>query len=214
MRLFSISVICIALLSTCKKEDLELTINGIVQDPNLALVLSSASIQLAAKEISGGTFNNNFNTVANTSTNSNGQFSLTFERKTVSEYRIRVSKNGYFEKEVFITGDAVQPDSPYNVSIEAIPQAFYSLRVQNTNPIDDSDRISYRNTNADLECSCCTNQTVTLIGQQIDTSYTCVHEGAKWLKYYYEVEKNGNTNSFIDSIFLTAFDTTSNHIQY
>jgi len=206
--------VLIILLSTCKKEDLELYITGNVSDPNQLTTVAGASVVLSGQELSGGTFNNNFNTLASTTTNGNGHFEFLFERKTIAQYRIRVTKEGYFENTILITGDAVQPDAVFNVNIEAIPKAYYALSLENTSPIDDDDRISYRNTNADLDCSCCNNQTITMLGTAVDTSYTCVHQGAKWLKYYYEVEKNSNTNSFIDSIFLMPFDTASNHVTY
>lgn len=214
MARYSILFSLIILLSTCKKEDLELHLTGNISDPNQMTVVAGASVVLAGKELSGGTFNNNFNTIASSVTNGNGHFVFQFERRTISEYRIRVTKDGYFEKNILITGDAVQPDVTYNVNIEAIPMAYYKLRIENTNPFDDSDRISYRNTNADLDCSCCNDQNVTMIGTTVDTTYTCVHEGAQWLKYYYEVEKNSNTNSTIDSVYLLPFDTTANHITY
>lgn len=206
--------VLIILLSTCKKEDLELHITGNVFDPNQMITIAGASVVLSGKELSGGTFNNNFNTIASTTTNGNGHFEFQFERKTISEYRIRVSKDGYFEKNILITGDAIQANATYNVNIEAIPKAYYKLRLEDTSPIDDTDRISYRNINADLDCSCCNNQTVTMLGTDVDTSYTCIHEGAKWLQYYYEVEKNNNINSLRDSVYLMPFDTTENYIMY
>lgn len=210
----AILCVLIILLSTCKKEDLELHITGNVSDPNQLTMVVGASVVLSGQELSGGTFNNNFNTLVSTTTNGNGHFEFLFERKTIAQYKIRVTKEGYFEKTILITGDAVQPDATYNVNIEAIPKAYYEIHLENVNPIDDLDRISYRNINADLECDCCNNQTVTLFGITIDTSYICVHQGAKWLKYYYEVEKNSITNSLVDSIFLTPFDTISEHVEY
>ena len=210
----AVLLVLIILLSTCKKEDLELYITGNVSDPNQMMTVAGASVVLSGKELSGGTFNNNFNTIASTATNGNGDFEFQFERRTISQYRIRVTKEGYFEKNILITGDAVQPDVTYNVNIESIPKAYYKLRLENSNPFDDTDRITYRNTNAELACNCCNDQNVTILGMAVDTTYTCIHEGASWLKYFYEVEKNNNTNSFIDSVYLIPFDTTANHITY
>ncbi len=207
-------IISILTLFSCKKEDLELFIQGNVNDPNLNISVAGAQVVLSGQEISGGTFNPSFITQATTTTNGNGHFEIKFPRKTISTYRIEVTKDNYFRTTIEITGDAVQPDETYNVNIDVLPMAYYQLTLKNNPPTDEFDRISYRNVNADLSCDCCNNQTLTLIGEQIDTTFTCAHEGESWLHYWYEIEQNGNAQAFGDSIFLTPFDTTFKQINF
>lgn len=197
------------MLCTCKKDDLQLLISGIVEDPNQQIAVAGAHVVLTGQVLEGGSFNNNFNQLATATTNANGQFSMEFERKTVANYRIQVEREGYLNNQIEFSGDQVRPDETYNTTVQILPEAWSKVRLSNQNPFDEEDRLAFRYVDATLACACCDEQTVVLFGMNADSSWTCKYQGAYWMHYWYQTERDGIVQSFGDSIFLAPHDTTS-----
>lgn len=214
MRKVIVVLFCLLLFSTCKKDDLELFISGNVNDPNLMVSVPGAQVVLSGQELSGGTFNTTFSTQASTTADGNGHFELRFERKTIANYRITVRKDLYHDSNVEFSGDAVKPDEEFRQDVELLPQAWLNMHLRNSNPVDMNDRVSYRMLDDALPCLCCNTETVTALGTQVDTAWTCAHQGQTWFHFWYEVEKDGNTQAFGDSVFLQPFDTTFHQIDF
>lgn len=205
------------ILFSCKEEtaQVELTIQGQVVRASTQSPVQGAVVQLSQQTLEGGVVSGAFNSIGEVVTGSNGTFSFTFERKNTVEFKLEVDQPDYFPRDFTINPDDFNPDNPYDLTVNLESRAWLQVSIINTAPESSEDQISYSNLNANFPtCACCTNQTVTLTGQMVDTSFTCQLIGDRLIYYDFQISKLSYDSSRVDSVFCAAFDTTQVNISY
>ncbi|MEI8202931.1 MAG: carboxypeptidase-like regulatory domain-containing protein [Bacteroidota bacterium] len=210
--------LCLLLFTTCKKDNtFKVSLQGTIFDPNSNQPVSNANIVLSASMISSGTYNSNYNEVTSTSSDANGNYSIStsITGKPVG-FRIAVVKQGYFFNSVDIGPTVFDNNTTYQQSFNIYPEAYLALQVKNVSPNDSTDKITYYYTTLpSLFCSqCCSDNQITGNGQYYQSASTCKTYGNQWTKIIWTVIKFGNLNYHVDSIFCNSFDTAHYSINY
>ena len=206
----------VSLFHACKKEDQtpELTIQGTIFDNTTQAGVPGVSVRLSEQVVSGGTFSSVFQTISTVTTSSNGSYSFNFPREAASAYRLEISRENYFSRELDINPDNVSVGSPYSSSLGITPMAWAKFSMVNASPLSAADVATFQYLNASFTCSCCNNEQSTYTGMNVNSSEKCLLEGNFMLRYRYTVNKDTLSLSVIDSAFCAAFDTTFISINY
>lgn len=204
-------------ISGCRKEpeEIELTVSGTVSDPFAGATLDGVDVRLAVNEVTAGIWNNSYVSLDQSTTSSDGRFSYTFEQRNAVDYRLRWSKDGYFDNETFIDPEDITTAMAYDQNYALYSKAWFKVQLVNSNPFDQSDYVIYQQTRGAGNCNaCCQSTQMTLNGPDVDTTMTCTLYGDQWVKYEYVVYRNNQINSYTDSVYVQPFDTTSVQVLY
>lgn len=202
----------------CKKnrEPEPVTISGNVSDNIQGIPVANANIQIKYQQAaSNSVFNSGFISIASTTTDANGNYSVTFTPESPITYKIIVDKAYYFSKESQVSADVASAGTNTTVNFGIDPLGWLKVNVKNLNPHDVNDNIIYQNTSESSACSsCCNNSPVSLDGMTIDTFFICQRVAAPAISYSWFVTKNGNTNPFTGSTTAIIGDTVVVNINY
>ncbi len=208
-RPFQFSLICLLLSSIfgCKKGPADFTLTGTITDSSFSAPLSDAVVKLYGTEAGGLSLD----LIAQTTLESDGSYSFTFERGKIETYHLSVVKFNYFElyEDIPFSSLTIEEDNIRNYSTTA--KSWVKLRFINTSPLVD-DVLEYIKQEGKSACvECCPDGTTYLNGA-VDTSIYCMNDGNTEYRYYYFVH-----NSSIQgpkSAITTAFDTTEILLSY
>lgn len=217
MRFLIIVLLCSLALLSCKKEEKSnLTIEGRVVDPNSGNAVGGVTVDLKAQEVSGGTFNSNFVTIATRQTASDGRYNFNFERSNASAYRLEFNKANYFEEVIDINPDNLSADQSNTYDVEINAMAWYSIHITNSNPFDGNDSLIYQLTEGNINCSnpCCSGDLKYFEGTTVDTTLTCLLYGSAYAVFNAFAIKNGNSIPYSDSIYCPPGDTGFYQLNY
>ena len=208
-------IILTGVLTSCKKDKQKITINGSVYDPNTKTYVSNANVTISASIVSSGFYNSNYTQVASTTTDGSGAFSFNFDKMKSAGYRIYISKENYFDNTIDIPDDNVVAGTPYTPKYNLYTIAYLNLHVKNTTPHDSADYIAYYYSTTGLPTcfECCSNNIFRGYGVNYDTTIKCKTYGNQYVKINYHVIQVWDASN-TDSVYCTAFDTTSHNIFY
>lgn len=207
----------VIIISSCNKDDVvKLTIAGKVEDPKALLNQSVAGVELKLlhNSLEGGVFSNSFSEIMSVTSGANGAYQFEFDRDNTISYKITGQKTNYFDLEVLINPDNIDPGTTYTKNLSLKPKAHLSMNIVNSDPEGPTDQITFQYLNANFNCSCCDNDDLILTGTDVDTTDVCALEGNSWIKYYYIVDKPSLFLSVLDSVYCNSFDTTYVQIGY
>ena len=215
-KLPSLLVILFSLLSlvACKKEsESTITIAGTVSDSGG--VIAGAEIQMAVKEITGGTYSNTFNTFHSGLSASDGSYSHTFDAYNAIEYKIDVLTDNRFDQSLIIDPDDLKRNQINTYNFVLQPQAWFKINLQNSSPVDSSDFLLFQLTTPQSECvACCINLVQPYAGEFVDTTLKCMTTGNVMLHMSWIVTKFGISNQYEDSLYCTTGDTAEYSLSY
>ncbi len=216
--LFIIGVVIAITFTNCKKTNsFKVSISGKVVESNHQTAISNATLVLSASMISSGTYNSNYNEIANTTTDGSGNytFNASIDGKPVG-LRVAVVKSGYFTNSFDLSPTLFENGNTYTQDFNLFTESFIKLQVNNVSPNDSSDRITYYYTlSPSLHCSqCCSDNQITGYGQYYHASSVCKTYGNQWTKIVWTVIKYGNMNFHADSIYIAPSDTAQYTINY
>ncbi len=177
--------------------------------------ISGANIYLDAKKLENGIYNSSFTNINNTQSKTDGTYFMDFEEETVSEYRFRVSKEGFFDYEVEVSVDELQSSFSYKKDFTLYEVAWIELKVKNTTPQAIDDEINYRFINIAVSGKdCCSNEQIQGIGPAYSATNLCRSQSDEWIKIEWVVKKNGSQHIYYDSVWTEANKTVTKSINY
>lgn len=201
----------------CKKnrEPEPVTFSGNISDNVQGIPVANATVKIKLQQsASNSVFNSGFNTVATTTTDPSGNYSITFSPENPITYKVVVEKNLYYGKEVEISSDIASAGTNTVTNFGIDPIGWFKIHIKNTNPFDADDQILYQNTSENGCTSCCNNLAVGLSGMSVDTSFVCQRVSNPIISFSWFITKNGNTTSFSNSISSVIGDTVEYNLNY
>lgn len=199
----------------CKKEAREVIVNGRITDQKLKTPLADVKVVLLANKIISGVYNNNFQAIASTTTDANGNYSMKITVEKVNKYQFQVNLNKYFDETIEIKPETLEAEDNYIFNYGLNPISWFKLRLHNILGWDDKDQIAYQITNGTRTgYECCSNQIQKAIGQYVDQTTNCRIPGNQKVDLSWYVTKKGITVPHQDSIYIAPFDTTYYYIKY
>jgi hypothetical protein len=214
--LISITVLIISLLASCDKNNPEpVKTKGEVTGRVLALnskdPVPNAKVTLYKSVWSGGLVGGSANTVevATTTTNSNGEYSFSFDYKTGDDYFMLASADKYVVNNNTlwtIEGKKQVRD----IILE--PYAWIKLRIINVPPSDDKDYFNIGGYLYDIQSA---NHTYSAYGKKCDTTFVKKVLGNQ--KTAFSID-NWSANQpkleYVDSVYCKGLDTIFHTITY
>lgn len=145
-----------------------------------------------------------------TYTSLGGTYSFDFIHKRATDgisgysYEVKASKENYYPKSVTIRQGWINRDK--NIELTSI--SYLKLRVQNIDPFDENDEISFR---GHLNNG---GGGTRLIGQKVDETFLVDVPGNEKLPISWYVKKDGEGTQFWDTLMVPPHDTLAYQILY
>ncbi len=221
MKLFRDILICVLIsfiFASCKKnrEPEPVTFSGTILNNVTGLPVEGVSVTIKLQQASNNNvFNAGFSTIANTTSDANGNYSVTFTPENPITYRIIVDKQYYFSEETELSDDLVPAGSTTDTDFGIDPLGWFKINIKNVAPNDVDDNIIYQNTSEASGCSsCCNNSAISLDGMTIDTFFICQRAAYPTITFNWFVTKNGNIAPFSNSVSAIHGDTVVYNLNY
>jgi len=217
---FSSATILIVLVITlslggCNKDDGRIRIEGTVTDAVQGLPLAGAAVALTGKVIKGGTFNPDPSVIVTVVTDADGFFQIDIAQVKASEMALTVSSERYFNQTKELTIQEVSSGKKYTDNWSLHPEGWVRLRVQNTQPGDATDLITWRILSDNPDCSDCCNSTwVQGYGMQYNNVALCRTKGATTATVAWNVHKWNFSTADTAQLQVPLFDTVNFHLKY
>lgn len=202
----------------CKKneEPEPVTFSGQINDPVQGIPVANATVKIALQQsANNNVINTGFVVMASTTTDANGNYSITFSPENPVTYRLIVEKNLYFGQQTDYSHNAIATGSNTTTNFNINPVGWFKVNIKNVNPVDNDDVILFQNTSENNGCAtCCSNTAVSFTGMNVDTYILCQRVAHPNITYSWFVTKNGNLTTFNSSTSGIVGDTAVVTINY
>lgn len=211
----ALSISFVLLETSCKKEEKKIKISGYVADA-AGNKVSGVKVNLQGTLLEGGSYSSGFSDIASSNTNSLGNYEILTEWKVVDKYKIKLFKQNYFDNSYEYLADDIPSGAEVSKNLIIHPVAWIKISVNNINPYDDNDQISYKyDNNETFNCfDCCNNSSVIGNGMIYSNVLICKLKGNANAKVSWVVKKDNQIQSYNQNVFCSAFDTTEVSINY
>lgn len=216
LRAISILTFCICFASCCG-DDCAGTymIQGIVTSNVDGTPCAGFEVEIEEQILEGGVLNGFYESIAMLTTDASGFYHLEFPRKNAISYRITVNHDGWFPLSEEISPDLFTPSTPVDVNLITTPRADLEIRVFNSPPSLDTDKMRVRLLKSFENYSTCDTYWKVYHGADIDSTSSCIMPGDVWMPYISIDQSDEEAEvTVIDSVFCAAFETTTINLVY
>jgi hypothetical protein len=205
MRFFYLLLLIFSL--SCSKKTSKFTLTGTIRDTSLNENLSNATISIYKKlQV------NSFETlIAKSTTNSEGDYSFTFDRDKSEKYILKISKDNYFNTEEIILFSSLSIEGNNIRNYSTTAKSWVKLHFRNIDPKPE-DQLRFMKQQGKVSCDDCCPPDYQYIYGSADTSIYCINDGNTIYSYIYSVI--GTSNQAIKSVITIPFDTTEIYLEY
>lgn len=192
----------------CKKQTPTFQISGTLSDKSLNSVLSGATITFY--KIKAGS--NTITKISSTQTDSEGAYSIEFDRDQSESYYAIAEKENYFDSELSILFEGLKVGEENTINFDIYAKSWVKIRLKNLTP-EPNDFITISKQEGKKNClDCCDffEYTVT----NTDTTFYCINNGNSSYSILYSSFGDNLFNTAIENVTTTSFDTTDLYISY
>jgi hypothetical protein len=208
----AISFLFLFAATSCKKDTIQYTFQGVVSETVNQQPISEADIAIFQKPFNNSITSAYYELAGSSTSNSNGIFDLTFDRTKVTEFLIEISKEGYFGYESLLNSDEVSSDEINLISAKLDSKSWIEFDIENVPPNNITDDFTMIFYNYRPDCEECATSDYNYMPGIVDTTFRIVSTAGQYFNFTYIDVESGN--SYHDSIFMTPFDTTNYSIVY
>ena len=211
INLVVILALAIIIPTSCKKDPIEYTFKGHLTDLQSGNNVEGVAVKISQIVFNSTSTNSNYSTVANLSSDLNGDYSATFLREKVSDFKIELSKTGYFYHESIINPSDVSTENENIFDYVMEPKAWIKFQFVNLAP-QNFDELTLILQNFKLGCSECIPNDYLYFSGAVDTTLLFTTTAGAYAKFIYIDE--WTSNSTTDSIYMIPFDTVTYSFNY
>jgi len=206
-----LALLFLGLIFSCKKDPIQYTFQGTVQESVNTANLSGVKVTISQRVYDGNVASSFFNSVGSLITDANGYYELSFKREKVVEFKIELLKTGYFEFEEIINSSEVSTAEPniFNYSLE--PKSWIRFNLMNLGGFT-TDEFTMIHYNFKEDCEGCTTNEYYYYNGIVDSTFTYTSTGGEYVRYSYKIP--GGTVYVQDSVYTTLFDTVVVNLNY
>jgi 5-hydroxyisourate hydrolase-like protein (transthyretin family) len=135
-KFFSVLLIIISIWS-CEKKPEDIIFTGVVKDQFSGTPVSDVNVKLQAQVLQDNVFSTAYQTIASAVTNQQGEFQIIYEKNIYDEFRLLLTKEGYFYK-IINLGTTLENNHTYSIS----GKGYIKLHIKNINPTNGDEYIS------------------------------------------------------------------------
>ncbi|HRZ41385.1 MAG TPA: carboxypeptidase-like regulatory domain-containing protein [Bacteroidales bacterium] len=199
----------------CNKNSDRILIEGTVTDVMVAAPVEGVTVNLVGKMFEGGVFNPNPSLIATVQTDASGKFRIDIAQVKASDFELQTVKDRYFDYSKPLTINEISSGKAYNPQISLNPIGALRLQVQNTNPVNASDLITFRIVSDNPSCSgCCNSNWQQGTGMGYDTLAECRTKAGKTAVISWNIHKGTNHKTDSALVNIPRFDTAFYHLVY
>ncbi len=205
---YSLFLCLILLIFSCKKQNPTFNISGTVTDKSLNSTLSEATITFYKIKAGSSTITK----IESTQTNSDGTYSIEFDRDQSESYYAIVEKENYFDSELSILFEGLKVGEKNTINFDIYAKSWVKINIENLTP-EPNDFITISKQEGKKYCiGCCDffEQTIS----NIDTTFYCINNGNSIYSILYTSFGDNQTKTAIKAITTSSFDTTELYISY
>jgi len=215
MKKLTLILIITSVFLSCKKKDNKIVITGTITDVKSGIPAANIPLSLYVNESQSGSYNNNYELLESTTTNSDGVYKFSNPYMTAIQYQIRTESQDYFNNEFDINPQELTTDSDNTINYTLYSRSYYKIAIKNNTPYNSNDEIVLSIGNTDLSNpDGCGAVSIDLVGGFVDTLIQCPIYGGQTLYYSYVVTKNSISNQYTGSVYCPAGDTANATIAY
>jgi 5-hydroxyisourate hydrolase-like protein (transthyretin family) len=175
---------------------------------------SAIDLELERRVLENGVLNGNYQAVGSATSDAQGLAHFFFNRVNALDYQLNLVSTDWFARSDFIQPDAFLESSEVEHTTEATPRGTLHIRLVNTFPFDEDDKVQFRTLNPPGEYLTCSNAWETHLGMDVDVERTCDVEADRYLAYRYHVTRNGELTEHLDSLWVPRGEFTELLIAY
>jgi hypothetical protein len=212
-----VNLILIVLIAVACKKTINLNRNweGYVFDKNTGNSVAGAIVKIKASIVSSGVFNSSLQPIATVTTDNNGFYSFEYERNNFAEIVAEVNKPNYFVYTQELEINEIADNKNVQQNFTVTPRAWIRVQIEHQGNGVDQINLNYRNLTVYRDClNCCKNDNLNFSNENVNHSSICTSEGNLFHRYRTLTTVNGQKTELIDSVYLTAGDTTLIDIVY
>lgn len=194
-------------------------------DNNLALAVTVLHVdssdpvadidfELKRRVLENGILNGNYQPVGSATSDAEGLANFYFKRVNALDYQLNLVSTDWFARSDFIQPDAFLESSKVDYTTEATPRGTVHIRLVNTYPLNEEDKVQFRTLNPTSDFLTCSNAWETHFGTEVDVERTCDLEADRYLSYRYHVTRNGELTENLDSVWVSRGELTELLIAY
>ncbi|MBD3635864.1 MAG: hypothetical protein HUJ25_00870 [Crocinitomicaceae bacterium] len=203
---------CILLIVSCKKDTIQYSFEGTVTDNTSGSGLSGATVKVYQKPFNNSVSSNTFELVGTDNTDANGHYTVIFDREKVTEFKILITKEGYFNYEMIVGSADVSSENTNVFNANMDGKSWAQFTIKNVVPADPGDDLTLIFYEYRKGCNGCIASDYNYFSGVVDTTITYANTAAQYLKFTYIDVSGGQSTT--DSIYMTPNDTIFYSITY
>lgn len=184
---------------------------GQVVDQSNGNGISNATLIFYQRKLNNNVLNSNFVFAGETSTNSSGLYSLSFDREKIESIQIEIETEGYFDLDTTIQSSEITTDGINTLNFEQTPLSWVEIHLTNQ-VVEPGETFNFYKFNLKTDCESCGSNGNLALTEIADTTFLYMTNGNYWFKYQYGI--NGANSSTLDSIYCPINDTAYVQITY
>ena len=204
-------LLCALVLFSCKKEPLQYVFKGKISENQSHGSLSGVDVKMFQIPFSNTVTSNIYELAASSTTNSSGDYDMSFERKKVTEFKLSLSKSGYFDADIDVNPSDVSASDDNLVDYEMEAKSWLRFTVQNAGLASNSDNLTLILFNYRQDCAGCASADYNYFPGIVDTTFKYTSTAGQYFRFHYAIQGG---QSLMDSVYMTPFDTVAYSIIY
>lgn len=207
----SVLIVCMLILGSCKKDPIQYTFEGTITENTASAPLSGVEVGIKQLEVNNSVSTTLYDDAGTAVTDANGFYTMSFERKKISQFKVDLRKSGFFNKDVEISAGEISSENSNVLNYEMDAKSWVNFDIENTGLSDPGDEFliilyTYR-----TGCTECASEDYNYFYGDVDTNFKIATTAGSYFKFTYS---QVGVNSYTDSVYLTPFDTVNYVINY
>jgi len=200
------------IVSSCTKDQIQYKLIGTFKNEITNSNISQVKLKFYQTEVNSNVLNPNFVYLGTTTTNSNGEYSFSFDRQNIDKFKITIEHPEFYENEIVYSSAVLSSENENVFNYELESKSWIKIRLKN-NFAQEGEILNFHKYNVKEGCeTCCVSGNLAVPYTIPDTTFVCAVVGDVYFKYTYGVTPQNSSTT--DSVLCTQFDTTSIFIQY
>lgn len=205
-------VFLLSFLSSCNKNE-KSYFTGKIYNLSTKETVKEAKVILEASQIKSGNMNSSFSKIAETISDSDGNYFIEIEPKLYLKFKIRVEKEAYHK--YFTEIEPQDQAAEYKQDYPLAEASFIKIKIKNNPPAYSDDLLKIQIEGINEACvSCSQNDFTILEGANIDTDFLIKTVGGETIRISFIKTINGNTNFSTKEYFCPPGDTVKEVYYY
>lgn len=210
MRFLLTSFLFVVVLFSCKKDPIQYTVKGSIYDNSTTSSLPGVKVRVFQKPFSNSVTSSSFELIGSGTTDNSGEYSITFDRKKATEFKVTLEKEGYFDEEILLSSDYFTSETDNYIHYGMDGRSWISMSIENVAPAQQSDNLTLTWYTYRMGCAGCIENEFNSFNGVVDTTFVHENTAGNYLKFLY----NNGIQSTIDSVYMPLNDTVSYSITY